>query len=100
MHFVVSMSFATVMVPGARIHGSGNVVPGRPRMSSDCRAIARSLRLFEPGEGGLAARSLTVGITDERRQRIGEEAGFGESHEPPMERSADVVQRLTLDPQR
>src|SRR5712672_2670270 len=101
MHLVVSMSFATVTSPvPERISGSGRVVAERLMMSSDCSAMVIPLQLLDLDEKRFELRRLRVGITDERRQRVGDEAGFRKALEAPVDGNADVVQRLAVHLQR
>src|ERR1700704_2647663 len=101
MHLVVSMSFATVTSPvPERISGSGRVVAERLMMSSDCSAMVIPLQLLYLDKEGFELRRLRVGITDERRQRVGDEAGFRKALEAPVDGNADVVQRLAVHLER
>src|ERR1700730_10037003 len=101
MHLVVSMSFATVTSPvPERISGSGRVVAERLMMSSDCSAMVIPLQLLDLDEERLELRRLRVGITDERRQCVGNEAGFRKALEAPVDGNADVVQCLAVHLQR
>src|SRR5712675_2362430 len=88
MHLVVSMSFATGRPPvAARIEGSGRVVAERLMMSSDCSAMVflsvGPLQFLDLDQERFELRRLRVGITDERRQCVGDEAGFVEPLETP-----------------
>src|SRR5579864_594467 len=101
MHLVVSMSFATVTSPvPVRIAGSGRVVAERLTMSSDCSAMVVFLQLLDLDEKRLELRRLCVGITDERCQRVGNEAGLRKALEAPVDGDADVMQRLAVHLQR
>src|SRR5246127_2903442 len=96
MHLVVSMSLATLPVYDCRTLGSGMVVAERRTMSRDCRAIVLPLDLLDLDQEGLELRRLRVAIADKRRQRVGKVPRLREPLEAPVDRNADVVQRLAV----
>src|SRR5580704_6827603 len=102
MHLVVSMSLATPPPAGAwRICGERVVVAERRTISRDCNAMAVGpLRFLDLDEERLELRRLRVAIAHDGREGVGEEAGFCQSLEAPVNGDADVVQRLALDLQR
>src|ERR1700722_12513730 len=99
MHLVVSMSFATWPVCAPRTSGSGRVVAERRTMSSDCKDMWNLLGLLDLDEECLELRRLRVRVAHRRRQRVGQESGFGHPHEAPMDRHTDDVQDLAVDGQ-
>src|SRR5262245_23211568 len=103
MHFVVSISFATVPACDSRTLGGGVVVAERRMMSRDCSGIAFScsgLCLFHANEEGLELRRLRVGVADDRRQRVREVSRLRDAGEAPVDRDAYVMHRLAVDVER
>src|SRR6202161_3656713 len=95
MHFVVSMSLATSRPPlASRISGDRVVVAERLTMSSDCSAIIVFLQLLDLDQERFEFRRLRVGVADDGRERVGEEAGLRKALETPVDGNSDVVQRL------
>src|SRR5262245_44962737 len=88
MHLETSISFATSVV--WRTEGGGVVVEERCFRSSDCREDM-ALDLLDVDEERLELWRLRVGITNERRERVGEVSRFRHALEAPVDRDADGV---------
>src|SRR5688572_3907036 len=97
MHFVVSISLATVPVAGSRTPGEGVVVAERRTMSRDCIAMWESSGLLYPDEERLELGRLHVAVADERGQRVRQVAGFRHAGESPVDRNAYGVHLLAVD---
>ncbi|KAG1479850.1 hypothetical protein G6F54_013868 [Rhizopus delemar] len=100
MHLLTSISLATWPVCAPRASGEGVVVAERRMMSSDCSDMACLLHLLDLDQERLEFRCLGIAIAHARRQRVGQEAGFGQAHKTPVDGNTHVVHGLALDGQR
>src|SRR6266568_1327189 len=92
-----SMSFATSSV--LRAPGGGEVAAERAWMSSDWRLMAVSSSLLDVHQESLELGLLDVGVAYGGGEGVHHVPRLGEPFVPPVDRDADGVDFLALDPQ-